>query len=351
MRVVCFAMLLTLAGRAGQGQVLPVRAPDGVLRGTVLDDLTGLPIGYALLTLDQPGRRTFANEAGRFALSGVVSGKAILRVQQIGYGAVTLTLQLDATPGTPSAATPLVVKLTRHVVVLPEILVEGDRCSGARRSGEATEGILGEVFQNAERLLALQQDYPFVETYQETLASFDSVGTLVAGQIDTGRYDSRRILRYRRGAVIQREGLARTESALYFQPSDLASSEFRRTHCFWYAGVDSVHGEPAYRIDFAPFRNVRSIDWAGSLLIDSSSMVLVRSDAHLVNLPRQGSSFLWAGCTLLYHQVYPTLVTPNQARCTSRIRGNPPTTSETRWLLINFRFLGRTPAGSESGRP
>lgn len=346
-----FALLFGALVRGALAQPARVRAPGGVLTGSVRDSVTGLPIGYALVILVERGHRVFASEGGRFTLTGLVSGSATLRIQQIGYRAVTLSLSLDASSGNPTGAPGLVVRLARVVFVLPEIVVEGDVCTAVReRSEDLTEGILGEMFKNAERLLTLQQDYPFQETYQEATASFDSTGALAGGRVDTGRYDSRRILRYRRGRVIEREGPAQVESARYFQPSDLARDEFRRTHCFWYAGLDSLDGSRAVRIRFVPLKEVKTADWAGSLLIDSASMVLKGSEAHLVNLPRRGT-FLSASCSLLYRQMFPTLVTLQQARCVSRLRTKPPTATVARWQLIDFKFLQRAPSDPEPPKP
>ncbi len=340
-------LLLARAGFAG-AQALRVQAPGGTLTGMVRDSASGFPVAYALVVLASPPLRVFASEGGRFTLSGLIPGRVSVRVQQIGYRAVTLMLEVDTDPAV-AGAPGLVVPLARQIFQLPEIIVEGDICSGAReRSGSAEDGLLGAVYQNAERLFTLQEDYPFEETYQETTARYDSSGSPIDGRVDTGRYDSRRILRYERGHVTVREGPFRVESALYFQPSDLARNEFRRTHCFWYAGNDSVAGAVAYRFEFAPLKNVKTIDWAGSLFIDSTSMVLVRSEARLVNLTRRNSSFRSASCTLAYREVVPTLVTPAQARCVSRHEAKLPYTTVARWLLVKFRFLGRAPSAPES---
>ena len=347
-RLLLFSLLPLIRPGFAPAQAVRVPAPGGTLTGTVQDSASGQPIGYALVVLANPALRVFASEGGRFVLSGVVQGRTTVRVQQIGYRAVTLSLDVDINAG-PAGAPGLVVRLARQIFQLPEIVVEGDVCSGEReRSGYAEDGLLGEVYKNAERLFTLQEDYPFEETYQETTARYDTSGTPIDGRVDTGRYVSRRILRYERGHVTVREGPYRVESALYFQPSDLARNEFRRTHCFWYAGNDSVAGAVAYHFEFAPLKSVKSIDWAGSLFIDSVNMVLVRSEAHLVNLTRRNSSFLAASCTLAYRQVVPTLVTPEQARCVSHHEAKSPYTTVARWLLINFRFLGRTPSGPES---
>lgn len=346
--VLGFALLLLRAGSTA-AQAVRVQAPGGSLTGVVQDSASGLPVGYALVVLTSPPLRVFASEGGRFTLSGVVQGPTTLRVQQIGYRAVTLTLDLDVNPG-PAGAPGLVVRLARQIFQLPEIVVEGDVCSGEREgSGYAEDGLLGEVFKNAERLLTLQEVYPFQETYQEAGQLFNKDGVVIAGRIDTNRYDSRRQYKYQRGKVMEREPPDRVERARYFQPTDLARDEFRSTHCFWFSGTDSLEGVSAYRFEFAPLKSVKSIDWAGYLLIDSASMVLVRSESHLVNLPKRGTAFLSASCTLLYHQVFPTLVSPQQARCVSRLQ-NPLTTSVGRWLMIDFKFLRGSPSGPDPPR-
>ncbi|HEV8597723.1 MAG TPA: hypothetical protein VGQ69_00005 [Gemmatimonadales bacterium] len=74
---------------------------------------------------------------------------------------------------------------------------------------------------------------------------------------------------------------------------------------------------------------------------------LLSSEAHLVNLPRRGTAFRAAGCTLLYRQVFPTLVTVHRAGCVSQLQSKPPTTTAGRWQLIEFKFLLRTPTRGE----
>jgi hypothetical protein len=274
----------------------------------------------------------------------------VLRVQQIGYRARTLQLNVDASPRAGAASPGLVLTLARQAVVLPEIRVQGDVCTGALELAEPgrvePEG-LEEIFRNADRLVTLQRDYPFLETYEELRAVYGQGDTVLEGRVDTSRYDSRKAYRYRTGGVVER-GSNRIESAAYFQVSDLARDPFRKTHCFWYGGSDSLESGPAFRFQFAPLGRIRSIDWAGSLWIDSSSRVLVRSEAHLVNLATRGTTFEWASCTVRYQQIVPTLVTPSQARCVTRRKGDPPRTSVARWLLIDHRFYGRRPDPGES---
>ena len=123
-----------------------------------------------------------------------------------------------------------------------------------------------------------------------------------------------------------------------------AREEFRKSHCFWYAGRDtSIEGFPAYRIDFAPEADIKSVDWAGSLLIDSVSMRLLRSEARMVNLPPRGTTFVSASCTVFYNPIAPTLVQEFQAACIHSHRTRPPRMVVERWMLIRSQFLGRRP--------
>jgi hypothetical protein len=346
----CLLLVLALptVGRIAAAQGVATPAPGGTLTGVVRDSATGRPVGYALVVLLERDQRVFASEAGKFALTGLLSGRATLRVQQIGYRALTLVLNVDADPGVLSGAPALVLTLARQPVVLPEIRVQGAVCTGTiQLAGSLEPEGLEEIFKNADRLVTLQRDYPFRETYEELRTVYGPAGEMLEGRVDTSRYDSRSTYRYRPGAVIDR-GRNREESASYFQVSDLALDPFRKTHCFWYSGGDSLEGAQAYRFQFAPLKRVKSIDWAGSLWIDSSSMVLIRSEAHLVNLPPRGTSFEWASCTVLYQQIVPTLVTPSQARCVTRRKGEPPHTAVARWLLIDHNFIGRRPNTAET---
>jgi len=336
-------MLVPFLFGSGWGQV-PTAAPGGVLRGEVVDSTTGLPVPYALVVWVERDNRLFTTESGRFTLSGLPGGRVTLRVQQIGYRATTLSLTLDTRSATGAA--PLLVTIMRQPVVLPTIVVEGNACQGVEGPQPAVEGgsILEQAFMNAERLLTLERTYPFRTAFQRVTSILDTMYSRETGWVDTVRYDSRRSQGYRRGEVLDPpKGLSRRELANYFTASDLANPEFRRSHCFWYAGPDSLQGFAAWRIDFAPVPGLRSVDWAGSLLIDSLTMTLLQSTARLVNLPERGTVFASAECAVYYRPFAPTLVHEFQARCISRQRGTPPRTVVERWLLSEFTFVKRSP--------
>lgn len=332
------APLLLVAG----GSVARAGAQAGVLTGTVRDSASGAPVGYALVIVVGREQQVFAGESGRFTLTGLGRGEVTIRVQQIGYRPVRITLPLAR-----ERTTLLTVDLARQAVVLPEVVVHGSICTGVEELGTDAEGgsILDEAFKNAERLLAMERSYPFRVAFQRATTILDSTRQRVGGWIDTVHYDSRSLTGYRRGRVLPlNPPRGRIENARYFTTSDLAREEFRKSHCFWYAGPDTtVEGFPGYRIEFAPRDNIRSVDWAGSFLIDSLTMRLLRSEARMVNLPPRGTTFTSATCTVFYNPIAPTLVQEFQAACVHAHRTRPPRIVVERWLLVRSAFLGRTP--------
>jgi hypothetical protein len=323
-------------------------APGGALTGIVRDSATGEPVGYALVALLGGAQRAFANATGRFTLTGVPAGAASLRVQQIGYRGVTLALVVERRATRLPGEQELVVTLVRRPLVLPELVARGDACLGMRHAGGAApEGgtILDEAYKNTERILTLEQRFPFVLDYQLSVTVLDSSYTPIEGAIDTVRRDSRSYATYRAGKVLDRAG-TRLERVNAFTTSGIAGEEFQRTHCFWYAGRDSAGGFPGYRIDFAPRPEVRSMDWAGSILVDSASMSLLKAEARVVNVPERGTGFLSVVCTIFYRPILPSLLQEHEAKCVSAHRGPPRQFRVERWLLVNRTFIGRQPGDS-----
>jgi hypothetical protein len=188
----------------------------------------------------------------------------------------------------------------------------------------------------------MERKYPFVLEFQRLVTGLDSNYTRIDGFVDTVRKDSRTYVPYQVGKVLDRPG-TRFEKAYFFTSSDVASGEFQKSHCFWYGGRDSVEGFPGYRIQFAPNNRVTTPDWAGSLLIDSASMTLLRTESYLVNLPSSGTSFLSALCTVFYQPIFPSLPQEFQVRCVSSQKGTPPHIRVERWLLFNRKFHGKKP--------
>jgi hypothetical protein len=345
-------LLLLLALRAVPGEAqIPVVARQGILSGVVRDSATGEPVGYALVELSGRGQQVFATSSGRFRLAGAGTGLVGLRVRQIGYHPVTVRLRVETDPRSGASPAELTVWMRRRPLVLPELIALGDACPGMREAGAlAPEGgtILEEAYQNAERILTLERAFPFVLHYQLGTTILDSSYVRIGGAIDTIRRDSRSLASYRAGRVVERPG-TRLERVNAFTTSDIAREEFQRTHCFWYAGRDSVAGFTGFRIGFAPRPEVRTVDWAGSLLVDSASMSLLQAEARVVNLPRRGTEVVSVVCTIFYRPILPSLPQEHEARCVSTRRGPPRRILVERWLLVNRQFIGRDPGAPLHG--
>ena len=338
------AVILALSSVPALAQVRAV-APDGVLTGVVRDSTTGEPVSYALVALMGRDQQVFATSAGRFRLTGVPAGAASLRIQQIGYRGLTLALVIERRSSGLPAERDLVVSLVPRPLVLPELVSQGDACLDMQAAGGAApEGgtILNEAYKSAERILTLEQRFPFILEYQRSTAVLDSSYTPIGGEIDTVRRDSRSFAPYRAGRVLDRRG-TRAERMNAFTTSGIAGEEFQRTHCFWYAGRDSVPGFTAYRIEFAPKPEIRSVDWAGSILVDSASMSLLKAEARAVNVPQRGTDFLSVVCSIFYRPILPSLPQEHEAKCVSALRGPPRQFRVERWLLVNRVFLGNSP--------
>lgn len=350
-------LVALLAPVSASSQQTSFRAPAGLIAGAVVDSATGEPVPFALVVLSG-GLRVFANEAGRFSLRAGEGGARQLRIQQIGYTPVTLSLQVDVTAAGTEPGPPLSVALARRPFVLPDITVDGSGCAarGQDAGGESAE-LLALAFENAERVYTLESAYPIRSVFIKEVKVMDTMRVTMLSRSDTIQARSDRRLEYRPGMVIQRrkaggKGAGR-EVATYFSVADIAAGEFRENHCFWYAGrdVDSASGIAGFRIDFAPRPENRSPDWAGSLFLDSATAVLLRSEARLVNLPSEGTAFAGARCIVDYTQLAPTLVHPMRAVCAIARAAEPRTFVLQRLTLLEHAFVGRRPDGSGPARP
>jgi hypothetical protein len=341
-------VVLTLAvhsaNLAGLSAQTVVRAPARTLSGVVQDSATGQPVGFAQLTIMGTDQQVFTSVSGRFTLRNVAPGKANLRIQQIGYRALTLAITIDTLTRAGENAPRLVVRLTRQAVILPELSVDGKTCLDLHDVGSsAPEGrtILTEAFANAERILTLERKYPFVLEFQRLVTVMDSDYNTIEGHVDSLRKDSRDYVPYRAGKVLER--VFGREHLASFTTSDFAGKEFQQTHCFSYAGRDSLEGFSGYRIDFVPKPEITSPDWAGSMLVDSTSLDLLRTETRLVNLPRRGTNFRTASCVIFYQPIVPGLPQEFQVRCVTSQRGGRTPILLERWLLTGHRFVGRVP--------
>ena len=120
-------------------------------------------MSYALVALMGRDQQVFATSAGRFRPTE--SRPARLRlIQQIGYRGLTLALVIERrSSGLPAERDP-VVSLVPRPLVLPELVRKDASLDMQAAGGAAPEGgtILDEAYKSAERILTLEQRFPFI---------------------------------------------------------------------------------------------------------------------------------------------------------------------------------------------
>jgi hypothetical protein len=310
-----------------------------MVTGLVVDSTTGAPVPFALVILEGTDLRVFANDAGRFSVRLSSGGDRELRIQQIGYAPVRLPIRVEVLPPEAHPESPLTVRLSRRPYTLPDLVVESSSCEDANGPVDAeSDAILSLAFENAERLVTLERAYPSRGTFLKMVRVLDTNRNQIGSWADTIRWQSGGRTRYRAGRVLQRQ------TAVYFSAADIASPEFRKQHCIRFGGRDrdSASGIPLLRITFVPTARTRTPDWAGSLLLDSATAVLLRSEAQLVNIPRR-STFGAARCIVDYAELAPTLVYEARAVCAIARMVTPPVLLVERWSLLDHAFVGPRP--------
>lgn len=335
---------------AGQTRVL---IPGGVLRGTVTDTTGGAGLSYALVTVVRLDRRSFANERGAFAIAGLKPGPERLRVQQIGYAPLELNLML-VDPGKDAAAVDqLIITLGARVQVLPDLVVtaadirtyrQPESCVAPANAltGGSAQLVIDQAVTNADRIVALEQDYPFIVTFEHVREARDSTDAVVGRWVDTIPLNPAHRAWYRRGAVLPRPPLFRPQEAHYFTMGDLARVEFQRAHCVWYIGTDSTEAGPVHRLVFEPAPGVKSADWAGMLQFDRESFQLARSDAWLVQVGSR-AEIRMARCAVRYGGDVPTIIHERIALCQTDLGRPDGVTSRDVYRVLSTRFLGQRP--------
>src|SRR5690606_35221615 len=106
----CFLMLVLLTS-------ITVQAQTGSLSGTVLDE-TGQPLPGASIQIKNSSRSTTTEVTGKYSLTGLSNGPAIVVVSYIGY-------QTAEKPVTVNGNTTLNVSLAQDLQNLSEVVVIG----------------------------------------------------------------------------------------------------------------------------------------------------------------------------------------------------------------------------------
>ncbi len=124
-RLVYFTMslvLATLLHAADAGGAIGIARESGILRGTVVNEATGVYLEGAEVALDPEGGSTLTTRDGRFSFSNLPAGDYTLKVSYIGLDTKTLRASVRA-----GAVTVEDVSLTAKVYELSRFVVEGER--------------------------------------------------------------------------------------------------------------------------------------------------------------------------------------------------------------------------------
>jgi hypothetical protein len=317
-----------------------VAIPRGVLRGATIDSVRQAGLSYALVTVIGADRRAFADVGGGFVITGLKPGPDRVRVQQIGFAPVEIDVSLVDPGRDPTASAQLTIALGTRVQILPELTVTAARDLRTYRQPRL---VVDQAITNADRILAVELDYPFIVTFEHIREAYDSTERLVGRWIDTIPLNPAKRMKYRRGRVIGRDRLGRPSDAVYFTMGDLGQDEFQAAHCLWYVGVDSTDAGRVHRIAFEPAPGVRTADWAGNLQFDRDSYHLVRSDAWLVSVRAESDLVRSARCAVRYGGEIPTIIHEQLALCLTDTDGSGTASSRDIYRVIATRFLGRRP--------
>jgi hypothetical protein len=353
--------LLSLLGAAGLTCVLASGTPTPLLaqtpaldlRGVVVSAETDEPIPSPTIAISG-GRPIFGGSAGAFVLRGVAPGPLQLRIEQIGYEALdtTVVVQAGANEVHRFALAPRPIVLEGlEVVAVPEACTETG--FQATHGDERLAALMEEFRRNAERLQLLLSDYPLHLTYEWTERQIGDESAVLAEKTASISSTTGADEPYSAGGVIisrLEQGQMRYSMRI---PTvvDLATPEFERNHCFYYAGLDAIAGDKYHRVDFEPSTAFSAADVAGSLYLDRESLILRRAEFRLVRIPRQARYTSALRIITSYREFRPFLVIPHHIFGTQAHRRFRSAGRQVHWTvdeydLVEHHFLDGEPGDS-----
>ena len=268
----------TPAGRTARAPTLLVRVVDAASRD---------PIPNAQVTDLDSAVQHLTNDRGESRFEW--SGRSVmrLRVRQLGYRLAERVVRAGV--GVSDTA---VVALARVPFVLPEQrAVAIDRCD--LRTDSATQELslyaLSQLRLAAEHYEQFRRTYPFIMQAERRTIVFSrhenvpARATVAKERMRSSDWGDR----YEPGNVLHRERLGFSASLLFV--ASLADSAFWDRHCLVARAVEQREGQPWLRLDFAPARDLRTPDWAGSAWLDSATSVLRRVEFRLTGLATDDS--------------------------------------------------------------
>jgi len=293
------------------------------LHGDVRAAQTDVPLPYSTILLEPgaPGGR-FTDDSGRFAFPDLAAGRYRLIVRAIGY------LPFDTSIAVGGAPILLRIELRPMAIELPPLTVLGTRAcvlpgAPARDSQPELAAVFDQLNDNAARYRLLSDAYPFRYWMERISTDSPPPARAVGVVIDTLERHSTARTRYRSGGLIftQAGPRGRPERALRLPTVvDLADSEFHRSHCFSFGGVDTLDGRALWRVDFLAAERVRRPDVDGSAWLEADTYQLRRLVFRLTHPDRAGNALHALEATVIFGELLPAVTVPARVEAVTRYR-------------------------------
>ena len=308
---------------AGALACAPALAAQPV-RGEVRAAQTSILLPYSTVMLD-PGAAAgqFTDDSGRFVFPDLETGRYRLVVRAIGF------LPFDTTIVVGNAPITLLIELQPLAIELPPLTVLGTQAclvpgAPARDSQPELAAIFDQLNENAARYRLLSDAYPF-RYWVERISSDSPPPTRGTGVvIDTLERRSTTRTRYKPGGLIMTQAGpgGRPERALRLPTVvDLADSEFHRSHCFSFGGVDTLDGRSLWRVDFLAAQRERRPDVEGSAWLEADTYQLRKLVFRLTRPERAGNALHELEATVSFGELLPALTVPARIEAVTRYRG------------------------------
>ncbi|MEO6526377.1 MAG: hypothetical protein ABIP93_07115 [Gemmatimonadaceae bacterium] len=295
MRIPSFGFLVFALAAAAGASSSPAAAqrPVGLLV-RVVDSVSRLPLPNA--EVSSPRLRRLTDAEGNARFTWPEGGAISIRVRQIGFRYQDRTVRR----GTSSTAKEdtVFVAMPHAVFALPQVVTQADvRCEAIQDSASmALSSSSMELLRfGAEQYNSFRATYPFEVTLtRRTVRSPVFRGPRVEEAKELAESDTYGDV-YLPGHVLLRTRVGYYVPILFV--SALADSAFWVRHCFAARGVHSRDGRRVIKLDFAPARGVREVEWEGSAWLDSAASVLRRVDFRLVNVRDRNAPKRFEGYT------------------------------------------------------
>ncbi len=317
-----------------------------VLRVDVRSAATNLPVPYGTIALLPGDVERFTNDSGGFSFAGLSSGIYRLVVRAIGYLPFDTTITVAAEPIAVS------VGLRALAIELPPLTVIGRTCLNpgppVRDSEPELAAIFDQLRENAARYRLLSDQYPFLYALERRVWDDPPPRHGDSLVVDTIELRSDVHKPYKPGSLVQMQpGTRGRDERVLRLPTviDLADSAFHKTHCFAFAGVDTIGGSPTWRVDFLVGERLRTPDVAGSAWLDSDTYQLRQLTFRLTRPERALASMHALEATVLFGDLLPSVTVPVHIASTSDIKGPRPLTGHETQRLLRVSFLKAPPGG------